>query len=314
MAGTIFYNAQIVTMDDTNPLAQAVLIEEDKIRKVGTNEEVLAYKQVDTTLRDLTGYAVLPGFIDPHSHFTAVAYDLLMVNAKPSPAGPCDTRELLLEEFRKAYQSGNWSDGDWLMGMGYDPSAFPDKAGITRLELDRISTKIPICCIHSSGHMVILNTLGLKILGYWGAYTVPSGGTVELLPDGTPSGMITELAYLSPQIQSKIKAPGFESVLESLKRTSELYASFGVTTAQDARVNLREYQLLTEGGKSGAIAIDVVGIVAPRCRRAAACERTKDRPLHRSYPNGRLQDIPGRISAREDRLVIQALSYSPGGI
>ncbi len=263
MEKVIFYNAQVVTMDEAKPSAQAVLVGDGKIWKVGSNEAVLACREEGTLLRDLGGKALLPGFIDPHSHFTAVAYDLLMVNAKPSPAGPCDTKALLLEEFEKAYRTGDWSRGDWLMGMGYDPSAFPDKVGITRLDLDRVSTQVPICCIHSSGHMAVMNTLGLEKLGYWGDYQVPAGGTVERLPDGTPSGLVTELAYLSPEIQAKIQAPDFDRVLESMKKTSELYASFGVTTAQDARVGMHEFELLTAAGQAGAIEVDVVGIVAP---------------------------------------------------
>ena len=74
MAKIILFNADVVTMDEAMPSAQAVLVEEGKI--------------------------LMPGFIDPHSHFTAVAYALLMVNAKPSPSGRCDTKEALLEEFR----------------------------------------------------------------------------------------------------------------------------------------------------------------------------------------------------------------------
>ncbi len=263
MANTIFYNAQVVTMDDALPEAQAVLIRDGRIVQVGSNGQILALQDENTQLRDLEGKALLPGFIDPHSHFTAVAYSLLLVNAKPSPSGPCDSRELLLDAFRKGYAEGDWSQGDWLMGMGYDPSAFPDRVGITRHDLDTISTQVPISCIHASGHMAVLNTLGLKKLGYWGDYTVPAGGTVELLPDGTPSGLITELAYLSPEIQAKTKAPNFERVLASLGKASALYTSFGVTTAQDARVGLSEYQLLTVGGQTGAVAIDVVGIVSP---------------------------------------------------
>ncbi len=263
MRKTIFYHAQVITMDEASPTAQAVLVEDGNIVKVGTDQEVLAMQDGDTLLRDLEGKCLLPGFIDPHSHFTAVAYDLLMVNAKPAPAGPCNTRKLLLEEFRKALEAGDWSKGDWLMGMGYDPSAFPDQTGITRLDLDTVSTEVPISCIHASGHMAVLNTLALKTLGYWGDYKVPEGGTVELLPDGTPSGLVTELAYLAPEVQAKTKAPSFDRVLSSLGNTSRLYASYGITTAQDARVNENEYSLLIAGGDTGAIAIDVVGIVAP---------------------------------------------------
>ncbi len=263
MSKTIYYNAQVVTMDDQHPAAQAVLIEDGIILKVGSDRDILPLQDGDTELRDLQGKTLLPGFIDPHSHFTAVGYSLLMVNAKPYPSGPCDTKALLLEEFRKAYEEGDWSNGEWLMGMGYDPSAFPDKEGVTRLDLDTVSADVPISCIHSSGHMAVLNTVGLQKLGYWGEYSVPEGGTVELLPDGTPSGLVTELAYLAPEVQAKTKAPGFDKVLDALKKASDLYASFGVTTGQDARVNENEYQLLTAGGKNGMIDIDVIGIVAP---------------------------------------------------
>ncbi len=259
---TIFHNAQIITMDPARPTAQAVLVEDGVIKKVGTDEEVLARRREDTCLRDLAGAAMLPGFIDPHSHFTAVAYDLLMVNAKPAPAGPCDTKEQLLAAFRRAYEAGDWSTGEWLMGMGCDPSAFPDKVGVTRLDLDTVAADVPIACIHASGHMAVMNTPALQKLGYWGNYTVPAGGTVETLPDGTPSGLLTELAYLSPTVQEKIQAPAPHRVLESLAKTGDLYASYGITTAQDARVGQREYDLLTAGGQTGAIRLDVVGIVA----------------------------------------------------
>lgn len=263
MAKIIFHNAQVVTMDDAHPSAEAVLVEDGKILKVGTNEEVLACKDAETQVRDLAGKTLMPGFIDSHSHLTAVAYSLLMVNAKPSPSGRCDTKEALLEEFRKGLEEGDWSTGDWLMGMGYDPSVFPDKKHITRLDLDSVSTEVPISCIHASGHMSVLNTKALQILGYWGDFEVPEGGTVELLPDGTPHGLVTELAYMDPAVQAKTQPPGFEKVLASIKKACDLYASYGITTAQDGRVTNGEYQLLTIGGQMGVVTIDVVGQVAP---------------------------------------------------
>ncbi len=263
MANMILYNAQVITMDPAKPSAQAVLVMDGRIARVGTNAEVLALQQADSQLRDLQGKVLLPGFIDAHSHFTAVAYDLLMVNARPSPAGRCDSREALLAEFCRACQSGDWPDGTWLLGMGYDPAAFPNGAGITRLDLDTVSAKVPIACIHASGHMAVLNTLGLQTLGYWGDFAVPAGGTVERLADGTPSGLVTELAYLAPEVQAKISGPDFPKVLASMGRTSDLYASFGITTAQDARVGEKEYRLLTAAGESGLLKLDVVGIAAP---------------------------------------------------
>ncbi len=260
MASAIFYNGQVVTLDEAMPSAQAVLIEEGRIRKVGTNAEILALRNENTCLRDLGGKALLPGFIDPHSHFTGVGYSLLLVNARPSPSGSCDTRAQLLDAFRRGLQERALPDGEWLIGMGYDPAAFPDQTGITRLDLDEISTEVPVSCMHVSGHMAVLNTLGLKKLGYWGDCRVPEGGTVERLPDGTPSGLITEQAFLSPEIQSKIQGPGPDNMLKAIRKANDLYASFGITTAQDSRVTEKEHQLLTAAAVSGAVRIDVVGI------------------------------------------------------
>ena len=46
MAKIILFNADVVTMDEAMPSAQAVLVEEGKIVKVGTNEEILALKEI----------------------------------------------------------------------------------------------------------------------------------------------------------------------------------------------------------------------------------------------------------------------------
>ena len=264
MGKTIFHNAQVVTMDDNKKSAEAILVEEGRIVKVGSDEEILALKDGDTEVRDLGGKTLMPGFIDPHSHLTAVAYNLLMVNANPSPTGNCDTKEALLAEFKKGFEEGDFSNGEWLMGAGYDPSVFPDGKHITRLDLDSISTEIPISCTHASGHCCVLNTKALQALGYWGEYEVPEGGTVECFPNGEPNGLITENAYLHPSVQAKMKIPAFEKVLGALGQACSLYSSFGITSCQDGRVTKNEYQLLKAAGQAGSINIDVYGLVAPQ--------------------------------------------------
>lgn len=264
MERMIFFNAQVVTMDEKCPKAQAILIEDGKITKVGATKEILALKDENTQVRDLQQKTLMPAFIDSHSHLSAVAYNLLMVNASPSPTGSCDTREALLAQFQKAYEEGDFSDGSWLMGMGYDNAAWEDGKHITRLDLDKISTKVPISCMHVSGHCSVLNTKALQLLGYWGDFEAPEGGTVERFPDtNEPNGLITERALLAPHVQSKIKAPSFEKVLEAIRKACTLYASYGMATAQDAKVGLNEYRLLTEAGKRGFLNMDVVGMVSP---------------------------------------------------
>ena len=59
MAKMIFHNAQVVTMDEALPSAQAVLVEDGKIVQVGTNEEILALKDADTLVPTLPQWLML---------------------------------------------------------------------------------------------------------------------------------------------------------------------------------------------------------------------------------------------------------------
>jgi predicted amidohydrolase YtcJ len=64
----IFHNGVVVTMDADVPGAQAVAIVDDRIMAVGSDEDILALAGPDTVTVDLQGHALLPGFVDAHTH------------------------------------------------------------------------------------------------------------------------------------------------------------------------------------------------------------------------------------------------------
>ena len=76
----IFFNGKIITMNNKEPMVEAVLIDDEKIVKIGSKEEILNEKDENTELIDLDGKTMLPGFIDSHSHIVAVAQTLMIVN------------------------------------------------------------------------------------------------------------------------------------------------------------------------------------------------------------------------------------------
>ena len=80
MKKTIYFNGKIITVNENNDVAEAVLVEDGKISKVGTNEEVLQLKSDDVEVIDLDGKAMLPGFIDPHGHIVPVAQTLMLIS------------------------------------------------------------------------------------------------------------------------------------------------------------------------------------------------------------------------------------------
>jgi hypothetical protein len=64
----IFHNGLLLTMDGDQPTAEAILVRGERIEAVGINSEVLALRQASTTVIDLGGLTLMPGFVDAHSH------------------------------------------------------------------------------------------------------------------------------------------------------------------------------------------------------------------------------------------------------
>ena len=71
----MFYNGDIITMENTKP--EAVLINDGIIEKIGRIKDIGSY---NIEKIDLHGKVLMPSFIDSHSHITAVAQSLGIVN------------------------------------------------------------------------------------------------------------------------------------------------------------------------------------------------------------------------------------------
>src|SRR5262249_2698421 len=69
-ADLILHPGKGVTGDPACSSRQARAVKADRLRRVGTDEEVLKTRGPRTALVDLGGKAVLPGLIDSHTHPT----------------------------------------------------------------------------------------------------------------------------------------------------------------------------------------------------------------------------------------------------
>lgn len=271
---TLYYGGPILTMEKDLPLAEAVLVTDGQITAVGSRQE-LAQLATEAVQRDLHGGTLLPGFIDGHSHLSAMAYQQLIVNANPPPSGSCDSIKTLLEECRRSLKDHPPADGGWLLGMGYDNTSFSDGRHPTKEELDTVSRDIPILITHASGHLCVVNSRAMELLGYSGdTYTVPEGGVVD------PSGLLKEQAFLAPEKQARIQGPAPDKMLDAVGKASALYASYGITTAQDGRTGQAEYALLIQAGKMGLLKTDVVLYLTPEWAEAVL---PKQAPQRNSY-------------------------------
>jgi len=65
---TIFYNGNIITMNEGQPIAHALAVKDGFIEAVGSDDEILALSDGKYKLVDLGGKTLMPGFIDTHNH------------------------------------------------------------------------------------------------------------------------------------------------------------------------------------------------------------------------------------------------------
>lgn len=244
----LWHHGTIRTMDGT--LADAVLVDGGTIAAVGSRDELLRRAGADCEQVDLGGAALLPGFVDGHSHFVQFANSLQFASLS-SCASFADIQETL----RRHKRENGLSDSDWLIGFGYDHTMLREGRHPDRHILDAVSEGNPVLISHASGHMGCVNTAGLRAAGITAQTPDPAGGRIGREEAGQPSGYLEELAFTG--LASAAPRPSPEQMLRLLRRAQELYFSYGITTAQEGLMKAAEFDLLRAA--EAFLKLDVVG-------------------------------------------------------
>ena len=279
----IYFNGNIITVDQNETVAEAILIEDGKIKAVGTNDEILAL-DADAEKVDLNKKTVLPGFIDPHGHIVPVAQTMMIVMLQD-----VTSKEELLERLSKELNENPPEEGKWLIGFGYDNTKFEGGLHPTKFDLDTVSTEVPISVSHASGHLACVNSKALELYGYCGEnYEVPEGGVVRTVsPDSNePNGVLEENAILDSEKKKIVPAPGFEDVLKAIVKAQKVYASLGITTTQDASVEEANHynHMLGACAQNNMLFIDIVGLATqPSTKNLMKNEGTPKREYFNHY-------------------------------
>lgn len=252
---TIFKNGNILTMEKVTPQAEALAVQFGRIYKVGKTEEVERLARPETTIIDLKGQTMVPGFIDTHNHFCL--YALLTDQVDCRPVAGCRRGEDVVEALR--VKAKGTPPGKWIMGWGYAPYLLDDKKELTREDLDRATKKHPLCLVHVSVHGAVVNSLALKELGYTKKTPDPPGGKIFRDANGDPNGILSESAFMgplffaSPSIYSKMMAEyDPERKVEMMSRCAAYYHRLGLVGAHDPFVDaltLRTYQQAADSGR-----------------------------------------------------------------
>lgn len=83
-ADVVFINAKIYNVNEHQPWADSIVIEDNRIVSVGSDNAVKSYIDSGARVVDLNGKLVLPGLIDEHVHPDMAAERLVNIDLLPS--------------------------------------------------------------------------------------------------------------------------------------------------------------------------------------------------------------------------------------
>ena len=257
-ADILFFGANIVTVDETLAEVDAVAVRGDEIVAVGSQQDLAALQGDATRVVELGDRALVPGFIDAHGHMSFVGRLIDYVNLSSPPVGPVETMDDLVQLLAEHIASTGPEPGDWIVGYGYDDSLIAENRHPTRDDLDRASTEHPILLMHVSGHLNAANSAALALAGVDAETADPPGGIIRRRPGTTvPNGVFEETAMglVRASMPNDTDAARTEQMF---RRSAELHASFGITTAQDGGARLGDIEIFRDAAAREPFPIDIV--------------------------------------------------------
>ena len=259
-ATLVLRKGKIVTVDDKKPEAQALAARGDTIVALGTDEEIAAYVGPATTVVDLVGRLVVPGFIDGHGHFTGVGQARINLNLT-SVKNWDEVTELVKSAVAKA------KPGEWILGRGWHQSKW-DKAPVPAVEgfpvhasLSAVSKDNPVVLEHASGHAAFANAKAMAAAGVTGKTKNPPGGDVLKDAKGEPTGLFRETAAeLLDAAYMKARAGMTPAERETelrriLQLADEEVVQKGITSFQDAGSSFETIDVMKKVASEGKLGV-----------------------------------------------------------
>jgi len=236
----VIVNAVVRTMDAKNPRATALAVSGNRIVAVGNSDAIRAMAGRGTRVIDARKRLVLPGFNDAHVHFLSGGFSRAQVDLR-SAKSPAEMAQRLRDYVRKIPK------GRWILGGEWDHEQWPGSPLPSKELIDPVTPAHPVCVSRLDGHMLVANSLAMKLSGISKKTKAPPGGEIVRDHRGNPTGVFKDTA------QDLIKVPKFseEDKLNAARAATAHAAKLGVTSVTDLSGDgdVGIYQSMVEGGE-----------------------------------------------------------------
>ena len=256
-ADIVFVGSHIITMDSARPTATGVAVRGEKIVAVGDRATVMGRVGDTTRVVDLGDHTLLPGFIDSHGHFSFTARLIDFVNLSSPPVGSAENIDDIIALISQHIAERAIPPGEWVLGYGYDDSLLAENRHPTRDDLDKASTDHPIVLMHVSGHLAAVNSAALAESDIGAGTNDPPGGVIRRRAGSRePNGVLEESAA-SRLVFGRLGAIAGERFETLARKTTEYYASFGITTVQDGAATPADVAALRAAAAKKPFELDI---------------------------------------------------------
>jgi predicted amidohydrolase YtcJ len=184
----IFKNGVIYTMNEKVPIVEAVAIHNNKILKMGKNDEMEEIRKKETKVVDLKGKVMLPGFIEPHIHMCFCLIDHWLDLGPYLNKGLNEVKLKLVEAVKTA------NPNYLLAAKLFTPQLMEGDFDYSLKGLDEISQEVGIFILQSNGHVAHVNSMAFKMVGIDKNTPNPPHGRFMKDDKGELTGEVQEMA------------------------------------------------------------------------------------------------------------------------
>ncbi len=289
----LVHNAVIYTLDAGFSTADALLFDSSgRILEIGA-EQVMLESFPEARRIDMHGSTIIPGLIDSHAHLYGLAISLSQAQLQDTTS-----KEEIIRRLRE--HEKKLSEGDWLLGRGWDQNDWPLKEFPNRHDLDVVFPDRPVWLRRIDGHAAWANSVALgmadqDLSGDW----QPQGGFIHRDATGQATGVLVDGAMslvekTVPGISSQLLQASLDLALQTL-------VSNGLTGVHEMGIDHSVFEMYQHRIRAGKFPT-----------RVYAFTNGAGETLDWLCARGKVEDESGRLYMRAVKLYIDGAMGSRG--
>ncbi len=232
-ADTLYINGRIYTMDTANTVAEALVVQGDRIIAVGSTADIQK-KFKAKNIVDLQGKTVFPGLIDAHGHMMSLGISKLNVDL----VGTTSEAEIAARVKQRVEQT---KPDRWIRGRGWDQNDWQSQRFPSHQVLDKVASNNPVVLSRVDGHAIWVNERALEIAGITKETPDPDGGKIVRDAQGNPTGVFVDNAMRL--VGKFLPLLSDEEAAQALNLAVQECLKYGITTVHDMGVDAEEIAL-----------------------------------------------------------------------